>query len=131
MVIMETAPDENNAARDRRVYIEEMGLLQSKNTRFQDIIAGLQAEGRRYRDEIAARVAPPEIWWPLSAACAVEAPTRDGTRSDRQRATDHERMRRWCATGMIIAERRGPGRGLWWVRMQEGPDGLMTPMRIR
>jgi hypothetical protein len=117
------SPDENDAARDRRVYLEQMGLLQSKNTRLEDIIAGLQAEGRRYRDEIAARPAPPEIWWPLPKACVI-----DGDRTERQRATDYENMRRRCDNKSIIARKEGAGRGLWWVRMEANLDGRMVPM---
>lgn len=114
-------PPDDDAARDRRVYLDELSRMQSD-------IAALHAENRRYRDVIAARPAPPEIWWPLKAVIAVDWGDRP---TERQEKTDHERMRRWCATGMVVAERRGPGNGRWWVRMQEGPDGDMTPMRMR
>jgi hypothetical protein len=111
--------NEDDAARDRRVYLDEMSRMQSD-------IAALHAENRRYRDEIAARPAPPEIWWPLPKACVI-----DGDRTERQRATDHENMRRQCDNKSIIARKEGAGRGLWWVRMEANLDGRMVPMRRR
>jgi hypothetical protein len=118
MAIMNTAdhpPGENDAARDRRIYLEEM-------TRLEDTIAALRADNWRLIQK-AERNAPPEIWWPLPSACVV-----DGERTDRQRKTDHENMRKRCENHSIIAAKRGPARGRWWVRMEVGLDGRMTPM---
>jgi hypothetical protein len=111
-------PDEDDAARDRRVYIEEM-------SRLQDTIAGLQADNWRLVQK-AERDKPPEIWWPLPKACVI-----DGDRTERQRATDHENMRRRCDNKSIIARKEGAGRGLWHVRMEANLDGRMVPMRRR
>jgi hypothetical protein len=85
------------------------------------VAANLKAETWRLIQK-AERDKPPEIWWPLPAACVV-----DGDHTDRQRKTHHENMRKKCENGTLIAEKRGPRRGCWWVRMQECPDGL-TPM---
>jgi hypothetical protein len=108
--------DEDDAARDRRVYIEEM-------SRLQDTIAGLQADNWRLIQK-AERDKPPEIWWPLPAASY----TGNENRTERQEKTDHERLRRRCAKRLVVANKCGEDRGLWSVRMEIGPDGRMTPM---
>jgi hypothetical protein len=116
-----SSTDEDDAVRDRRLYLEE----KSKNTCLEDTIAALRADNWRLIQK-AERNAPPEIWWPLPAACVV-----DGDHTDRQRKTHHENMRKKCENHTIIAQRRGPGRGCWWVRMQDtlGDNGHRAPMR--
>jgi hypothetical protein len=113
-------PTDDNAARDRRVLLD---LIDEFRADHAIVVANLKAENWRLIQK-AERDKPPEMWWLLKAVIAVDwdRPT------ERQEKTDHERMRRWCATGVVVAERRGPGNGRWWVRMQEDPDGHMTPM---
>jgi hypothetical protein len=111
-------PDEDDAARDRAIYLEEMSRLQSKNTGLEDTIAALQADNWRLIQK-AERDKPPEIWFSLKAASMV-----DGDRTERQRDTDYENMRKKCENGTLIAEKRGAGRGLWFVRM----DNDWAPM---
>jgi hypothetical protein len=112
-------PPDDNAARDRRVLLD---LIDEFRADHAIVVANLKAENWRLIQK-AERDAPPEIWWPLPKACVI-----DGNRTERQRATDHENMRRRCANHSIIAEKRGPDRGLWWVRMEGDLDGRMTPM---
>jgi hypothetical protein len=114
----------------RKVALDIVESMHVENTRKQtgleDTIGALQAELRRYRSVIDARPAPPEIWWPLPKACVI-----DGDRTERQRATDHENMRKRCDNKSIIARKEGAGRGLWHVRMEANLDGRMVPMRRR
>jgi hypothetical protein len=112
-------PDDDNAARDRRVYIEEM-------SRLQDTIAGLQADNWRLVQK-AERDKPPEVWLSLKAAIKVaridvlgfdidrsDAAPLSFDDADQRRKSDEERVRRWCELGTIVAEKRG---GRWFVRM--------------
>jgi hypothetical protein len=111
--------DEDDAARDRRVYIEEM-------SRLQNTIAGLQADNWRLIQR-AERDKPPEIWKSIRfaiRAASVDIWVRQGIfvppaqnneqARQRQRETDEERVRKWCELGIIVAEKRG---GRWFVRM--------------
>jgi hypothetical protein len=111
--------DEDDAARDRRVYIEEM-------SRLQDTIAGLQADNWRLIQK-AERDKPPEIWKSIRfaiRAASVDIWVRQGIfvppaqkneqARKRQRKSDEERVRKWCELGKIVAEKRG---GHWFVRM--------------
>jgi hypothetical protein len=123
----QVAPADDDPNFIRKVALDIVESMHVENTRKQtgleDTIGALQAELRRYRSEIAARPAPPEIWWPLPKACVI-----DGDRTERQRRTDHETMRRLCDNKSIISKKRGKGRGLWSVRMEANPDGRMVPM---
>jgi hypothetical protein len=123
---MKTAPDENDAARDRRVYLEEMGRMQQKLTRFESDFKALQADNWRLIQR-AERDKPPEIWKSIRfaiRAASVDIWVRQGIfvppaqnneqARQRQRETDEERVRKWCELGIIVAEKRG---GRWFVRM--------------
>ena len=98
-------PPEDDAARDRRVYLEMIDELHASTAR---TVAGLKADNARVVAEnwrliqqAAARDAPPQTWLPLKAAAADVA-------------VEYENVRYWCEQGVIVAEKRG---GRWFVRM--------------
>lgn len=75
------------------------------------MIVALRAENWRFITEKAARDVPPEVWLPLMAA-SIDVWGAD--RSERQRKSDYENVRKWCELGTIVAEKRG---GRLFVRM--------------
>jgi hypothetical protein len=85
------------ADRDRAFALAEMSSMQA-------MIAALRADNWRLIQKAAAQDAPPEVWLPLKAA-SVDA------------GEPYENVRKWCELGTIVAEKRGWGRGRWFVRM--------------
>jgi hypothetical protein len=110
----------------RKFFLDELARGAARETRLQSDFKALQADNWRLIQK-TERDKPPEIWLPLKAASTV-----DGDRTERQRDTDYERMRKRCENRTIIAERRGKenGRGLWYVRMDDNLDshGEWAPM---
>jgi hypothetical protein len=95
----DVAPDpvDADADRDRALALDVISNMQA-------IIAALQADNWRLISEKAARSAPPQVWLPLKRAAAdVTEP--------------YENVRKWCELGVIVAEKRGWGRGRWYVEM--------------
>jgi hypothetical protein len=103
-------PTDDNAARDRRVLLD---LIDEFRADHAIVVANLKAENWRLIQK-AERDKPREIWLSLKAASMV-----DGDRTERQRDTDYENMRKKCENGTLIAAKRGAGRGLWFVRVDD------------
>jgi hypothetical protein len=96
-------PPEDDAARDRRVYLEMIDELHASTAR---TVAGLVAdnarvvaENWRLIQEKAEREAPQ--WLTLKRAAGLVE-------------IEYENVRYWCEQGVIVAEKRG---GRWFVRM--------------
>jgi hypothetical protein len=108
-------PDENDGARDRRFYIDEMTRLQAKVdvtsrelTSAQAIIAEMETERARQNWRLLAErtAKPPEVWLPLTFAAIDLVGTE---------YKDYERVRKWCELGKILCKQDDPPH--WLVEM--------------
>jgi hypothetical protein len=108
-------PDEDDAARDRRFYIDEMTRMQAEVdvtsrdlTSAQAIIAEMETTRARQNWRLLAErtARPAEVWLPLTFAAIDLVGTE---------LKDYERVRKWCELRKIVCKQDDPPH--WLVEM--------------